>query len=61
MLSGHVRNVNRKKYVENGWIIVQLNTAETYSDRTRQEIEDFFKDLEAKPIYVKLMICCLPF
>ena len=49
-----------KKYVENGWIIVQLNTAETYSDRARQEIEDFFKNLEAKPIYVNIVDDLLP-
>lgn len=44
-----------KKYVENGWIVVQLNTRETYSNRARQEIEDFFKDMEAKPIYVNIV------
>ena len=49
-----------KEYVKNGWVIVQLNTAETYSDSSRQEIEDFFMGLEAKPIYVNIVDDLLP-
>ena len=44
-----------KKYVENGWIIVQLNTRDKYKDSIRKEIEEFFRETEAKPIYVHII------
>lgn len=49
-----------KEYVENGWIIVQLNTADTYNKKSQQEIENFFNGLDTKPIYVNIVDDLLP-
>jgi len=44
-----------KKYVEEGWIIVQLNTRDKYDNDSIREIEEFFRRTEAKPIYVHIV------
>ena len=49
-----------KDYVKNGWIIVQLNSYDKYSEKSKKEIEDFFKDLDAKPMYVNIIDDLLP-
>jgi hypothetical protein len=49
-----------KKYVEKGWVIVQLNTEDKYDGDSRNEINEFFRNLKARPIYVNIVDDLLP-
>jgi len=49
-----------RDYVKNGWVIIQLNAKDEYDKKSQDEINEFFRDLEAKPIYVYLVDDLLP-
>ena len=45
-----------KEYVRKGYIVVQLNTRDRYNSQRRDEINDFFRNTEAKTLYVNNIV-----